>query len=373
MSEIKWVMVKTSSTTIGSELIFAEAELRRLLPVDIKWCHDSNNTTLIPTEDSNPSDLVLAIAHPWISVESRCLARLMHSLTLGFDIVEACDSRNFLPMQVPDYATFRGMERYVNAYGDPSISHINLGENSCAILRLMTVGAWNRRGNAGEVGGKVAGAYLHDVSDYFSGDRSDVIALIPETARVCLDVGGGLGNFLKLAKSRLGVETHLVELDAEIAEKARANYCADFVTSGDFLKYSGPTRFDCITFLDMLEHVEEPEQHLIHSKHLLSDGGVVIASIPNVSHWSVVADLLEGRWDYAPSGIQCITHLRFFTLKSILVLFERCGFLVEKIQPVIAQCSDNLSEDLSRLNGLKIDLDGLNAYAYLIQARLASR
>ena len=373
MADIKWVMVKTSNTTIGAELRFAEAELRRHLPADVKWCHDANNATLIQTEDVNPSDLVLAIAHPWISLESRCLARLLYSLTLGYDIVEACDSKNFLPMQEPDYATVRGMERYVDAYGDASISHINLREESCAILRLMTVDTWNSRGNLGAVGGKVAGAYLHDVSGYFSGDRSDVIAMIPESARACLDVGGGLGNFLKLAKSRLGVETHLVELDAEIAEKARGNQCADFVTSGDFLKYSAPTRFDCITFLDMLEHVEEPEQHLIHSKQLLSDGGVVIASIPNVGHWSVVVDLLEGRWDYAPAGIQCITHLRFFTLKSILALFDRCGFLVEQIQPVMAQCSDSLSADLSRLDGLKIDLNGLNAYAYLILARPSAR
>ena len=373
MADIKWVIVKTSNATKGAELRFAEAEFRRHLPGDINWCNDADNSTLFQIDDANPSDLVLVIAHPWISLESRCLARLSYSLTLGYDLVEACDSRNFLPMQTPDYATSRGMERYVDAYGDPSISPIIVGEESCAILKLMTVGAWKRRGDAGVVGGRVAGAYLHDVSGYFSGDRSDVIAMIPKQARMCLDVGGGLGNFLKLAKSRLGVETHLVELDIEIAEKARGNQCADVVTSGDFLEYSAPTRFDCITFLDMLEHVEAPEQHLIHSKQLLSDSGVVIASIPNVSHWSVVVDLLEGRWDYAPAGIQCITHLRFFTLKSILELFDKCGFLVEQIQPVIAQCSDSLSADLSRLDGLKIDLNGLNAYAYLILARPSAR
>ena len=44
---------------------------------------------------------------------------------------------------------------------------------------------------------------------------------------------------------------------------------------------------------------------------VLPPGGVVVLSVPNVGHWSVVADLLAGRWDYLPAGLVCVTHLRF--------------------------------------------------------------
>ncbi|OYT92801.1 MAG: hypothetical protein CFE43_06975 [Burkholderiales bacterium PBB3] len=339
------------------------------MPADVKWCFPAEGGGMLDIAEASTADLVLVIAHPWISLDGRCLDRLLDSLASGYDVVEACDSNNFLPMQTPDYATLRGMERYVDAQGQPSTCRLEVGGESSSLLQLMTVDALNRYGDAELIVGRVAGAYLHDASGYFSGSRSDVVAMIPDTTRVCLDVGGGLGNFLKLAKSQLGVETHLVELDCDIAEQARASKCADFVTSGDFLQYSASPVFDCITFLDMLEHVENPEKYLLHSKRLLSDNGVVIASIPNVGHWSVVVDLLEGRWDYAPAGIQCITHLRFFTLKSILELFDRCGLTVERAEPVSVPCPARWNADLRGFDGLSLDMNGLNTYAYLVVGR----
>ena len=369
MADIKWVVVKTPNATKGTELKFAEAELKRHLPADVKWCCAGEGRGVLDIAGANTADLVLVIEHPWISLDSRCLDRLLDALISGYDVVQACDSNNFLPMPIPDYATLRGMERYVDAQGQPLTCRLELSDESPPLLQLMTVGALNRHGDAELIVGKVAGAYLHDASGYFSGNRSDVVALIPDGASVCLDVGGGLGNFLKLAKSQLGVETHLVELDFDIAEKARAGKCADFVTSGDFLQYSGSPVFDCITFLDMLEHVENPEQYLLHSKQFLSDKGVVIASIPNVGHWSVVVDLLEGRWDYAPAGIHCITHLRFFTLKTILELFDRCGLAVERSEPITVPCPPRWNADLHRFDGLSLDKNGLNTYAYLVVGR----
>ena len=372
LADIKLAVVKTPNITKGIELKFAESELKRQLPAGVAW-HRAADGYLLDSFGLGSTDLVLVLAHPWISLDRHCLDRLANSLALGYDIVEACDSSNFSPMQPPDYATLRGMERYVDQHGSPSTLRIAAGAKSSALLQLMTADVFARHGDSDSdsdlITGRVFGAYLHDVSGYFSGDRSDVIAMIPDATRVCLDVGGGLGNFLKLAKAQLGVETHLVELDSEIAEQARAGKCADFVSSGDFLQYSATSQFDCITFLDMLEHVGEPERYLLHAKKLLSAGGVVIASIPNVGHWSVVVDLLEGRWDYASAGIQCVTHLRFFTLKSILELFDRSGFAVERTERVLVPCPPRWSEGLQRVDGLTLDADSLNTYAYLVVGR----
>ena len=369
MADLKWVVVKTPNITKGVELKFAESELKRHLPSGVKWLRATDECLQIDSTGWGSSDLVLVLAHPWIALDRHCIDRLANELVLGYDIVEACDSSNFSPMHPPDYATLRGMERYVDQHGSPSTLRIAAGGESSALLQLMTADAFARCGDSDLKIGRVFGAYLHDVSGYFSGERPDVIAMIPDAARVCLDVGGGLGNFLKLAKSQLGVETHLVELDSEIAEQARVGKCADFVVSGDFLQYSATTQFDCITFLDMLEHVGEPEQYLLHAKKLLSAGGVVIASIPNVGHWSVVVDLLEGRWDYASAGIQCITHLRFFTLKSILELFDRSGLTVERTERVLVPCPPRWNAGLQGFEGLTLDANSLSTYAYLVVGR----
>jgi len=43
--------------------------------------------------------------------------------------------------------------------------------------------------------------------------------------------------------------------------------------------------------------------------------------------------VLLGQWRYGHSGLLDRTHLRFFTRKSILELFESAGLVVERIAP----------------------------------------
>jgi GT2 family glycosyltransferase/Flp pilus assembly protein TadD len=86
--------------------------------------------------------------------------------------------------------------------------------------------------------------------------------------------------------------------------------------------------FDVMVCADVLEHMQDPAAFLAQARNKLSLRGEVVASIPNVRHWSVLVDLLEGRWDYQDAGILDRTHLRFFTRKSILELFGNAGLVV---------------------------------------------
>ena len=127
-------------------------------------------------------------------------------------------------------------------------------------------------------------------------------------------------------------------------------------------------KFDCITFLDVLEHTEWPAQWLVRARQLLRTDGCVIASIPNVGHWSVVADLLEGRWDYAPAGIHCITHLRFFTKVGVEQLMAEAGYEIVTIEATRSEIPEwfNLPEIGGRL---VVDREALATYSFLILAR----
>jgi len=81
--------------------------------------------------------------------------------------------------------------------------------------------------------------------------------------------------------------------------------------------------FDCIIFVDVLEHLRDPWRILQEITLFLKEGGVVVASIPNVRHYSTILNLIfKGQWPYRERGIHDKTHLRFFTLKNIKELFS---------------------------------------------------
>lgn len=51
--------------------------------------------------------------------------------------------------------------------------------------------------------------------------------------------------------------------------------------------------FDCITFNDVLEHLENPSLALTHCIKLLNDEGSLVASIPNVMFFPVMYNLIK--------------------------------------------------------------------------------
>ncbi|MBK9436395.1 MAG: class I SAM-dependent methyltransferase [Chloracidobacterium sp.] len=102
-------------------------------------------------------------------------------------------------------------------------------------------------------------------------------------------------------------------------------------------------RFDCIVFNDVLEHLVNPEIALNDSKKYLSDEGVLVASIPNILHFYQIWSILkEQDWKYEESGILDNTHLRFFTKKSIIRMFEEHGYKVVRIEGINLALGSNI-------------------------------
>lgn len=366
MINIEWVLVRTVACVRAIEFEFAVSELRRQLPARAKWLFGDEAVQLQVGGSVDPSAVVLLLEHPWLTLERRCLERLCEALEQGYDVVEACDSLYPVPMAFGGYATLRGMERFVDAQPFGVAVPDSGADTRGALVRLTRVAELGRISSAATKVGRVSGAFAHDVSSYFGSDRAEVLALIPPSSHLFLDIGGGEGNFLRLVKTSRGGETHLVELDQDAANVALKNNGVDHVWSGDFLNYQSSLKFDCISFLDMLEHVVNADRYLAHARTLLSTNGVVLVSIPNVGHWSVIADLIEGRWDYVPAGIHCITHLRFFTEKTIRDLFDRADFDVERIERVLVPGPATWIETWHASSGLIADRASLDTYAFLV-------
>jgi len=92
--------------------------------------------------------------------------------------------------------------------------------------------------------------------------------------------------------------------------------------------------FDVVLAGDVLEHLRNPAAALDDVLTRLRPGGDLILSIPNVTHADVRLHLLEGRFDYAESGLLDRTHLRWFTRASLRRLLANAGMVAVDLRRV---------------------------------------
>ena len=339
-------------------------------------------TALAEAQGRPDSDRVLLLAHAQLLVADGTLALLAGALEDGADIA-LCYGAAHPPAHLPpDYCTVRGLERYAHAMarvvagesvilsrlegpatGDCLASMTRLGALRAVAQGLSLRGRWQ------------PGCFVHDFSAYHQGfqGRSEMVDWIPMGAHRVLDVGGGEGHFLHTLRTERGCETHLSEFSSAICALAASR--VDHAWPGDFLDIEptglpdgGRGAFDAIAFLDSLEHAPEPARWLAKAHSLLRDGGAVVGSVPNVGHWSVLADLMEGRWDYCPVGIHCVTHLRFFTRRTLLDLLDRSGFVLESIETTTVASPPSWKDHWLATPGLKTESAEMDAYAFVFRA-----
>ena len=181
----------------------------------------------------------------------------------------------------------------------------------------------------------ISDKYKKKDPSYFQCERHEMLAFVPQDSNVILDVGCGAGNFAQTLKLERNAEVWGIELDQSAglvaAQKIDKVIIGNFNSKLDIPKYS----FDCIVFNDVLEHLEDPYSALSFCKELLTNKGVIIASIPNVRYFNNIWDLLVHKnWEYTEWGILDKTHLRFFTYRSIISMFKKEGYQVELIKGI---------------------------------------
>jgi len=170
----------------------------------------------------------------------------------------------------------------------------------------------------------------------YIGKRNDILNLIPDGVGKVLDVGCSVGSLGSKIKQKWGAEVVSIEANEQMAKIAKGKL--DRVIIGDVEKinltdYLVPDYFDCIIFADILGHLKNPWGVLKSATNFLNNEGVIIASIPNVRHYTTIINLaIEGYWPYRERGIHDKTHLRFFTLKNIREMFENGGLKIVRIE-----------------------------------------
>lgn len=204
----------------------------------------------------------------------------------------------------------------------------------------------------------------HQFIDYYGEVRSDILPFVPPEAREILEVGCGRGATGRLLQERLGCRVTGVELNPVVAEEAARHLHR--VVQGDVQTLDLDGRYDVVIALELVEHLVDSERFLARVRELLAPGGRAIFSIPNVGHWSIVDDLLAGRWDYLPIGLLCYTHYRFFTHRSLADWLRRSGLEHFEIIPQRTELPDRFA---GLTGAFEIDAESLSTKGFYVIVR----
>jgi 2-polyprenyl-3-methyl-5-hydroxy-6-metoxy-1,4-benzoquinol methylase len=150
-----------------------------------------------------------------------------------------------------------------------------------------------------------------------------------------LDIGCACGDFGVLLNEGKSCRVSGLDYDADSLALASTTGAYQFLEQADLNFYDVNRHpewegyFDCITFLDVLEHLVTPGDCLIKLLNFLKPGGHAIISLPNLAFGDIKLGLLNNEFCYSTTGILDNTHLRFYTYKSI------AGFLAKSRLVVI--------------------------------------
>jgi 2-polyprenyl-3-methyl-5-hydroxy-6-metoxy-1,4-benzoquinol methylase len=212
-------------------------------------------------------------------------------------------------------------------------------------------------------------AYLHRYGAMDASAREDLAARVPAGARSVLDVGCSQGATAPALRARGVTRIVGIEPDAEDAAQAARVYDRVLSVTLEEVAEDWKGAFDAILFGDVLEHLEDPSDALARVRPWLSPKGVVIASVPNSGHWSIVDDLLRGRFDYVPYSLLSGTHVRLFTRRTLTDLFEAAGYRVEDLATTLLPASPAGRPRLERLQSLPGASADLEVAEFLAVAR----
>ena len=286
----------------------------------------------LPANPPDDAEAVLVLRSCRVLIGRASLHRMREELATNSDdgggAVYATDLTTTGPEASSDLFTLADFEQAEATWlaGDAT-SPVPLpsGEGTFAAALLSTAAA-SRLASGDRLAGPRAGL-CYEFIDYYGGERADVLPLLPPELgpeSSVLEVGCGRGATAALIKERFGCRTVGIELNPEAAVAAESRL--DRVIHGDVQTVEPEEEFDAIVAFELFEHLTDGQAFLERAAGWLGPGGRMVFSVPNVGHYSVVEDLIAGRWDYIPMGLLCATHVRFFTRRTLEDWLRAAGF-----------------------------------------------
>src|SRR3989344_1967503 len=168
-----------------------------------------------------------------------------------------------------------------------------------------------------------------------SGGRVRILdKLIPNNIKTVLDIGCSSGDLARILKTKnmivSGVDISPVALDVA-RPYLNDSFCFDIQLDEWPVKLMGQ-KFDLIVASEVIEHVFQPSDLLEKVKLLIGKGGCLIITTPNFLFWKNRFKMLFGKFRYEQKGLLDFGHIRFFTLKTAIEIFNKTGFIIQQEQ-----------------------------------------
>ena len=136
--------------------------------------------------------------------------------------------------------------------------------------------------------------------------------------KTLLDIGCGKGDVLELAKSK-GIEAYGIEPDLTLIKLGKQLYGELDIKPSTLQDFKPTQKYDCITMIDVLEHIEDDLAQLKKIKKMLNKGGRLIVVVPSPP-W------LYGQRD------RKVGHFRRYSKKQLMAKLVSMGYKIDKIQ-----------------------------------------
>ncbi|MBE7217286.1 MAG: methyltransferase domain-containing protein [Caulobacteraceae bacterium] len=174
-------------------------------------------------------------------------------------------------------------------------------------------------------------------TSYYGNFNPELLRWTPLAARDVLELGCGEGA-LAAAYKRRNPAARYTAIEAHAPSAALARARVDRLVEADIQAmdaeaFAALGSFDAVVMGDVLEHLADPWAVLRQLHDVLREDGALVLSVPNAGHWSVAAELLNGRWPAHDSGLFDRTHLRWFTLDSLRRILADAGFATLRARP----------------------------------------
>ncbi|AGX88708.1 type 12 methyltransferase [Candidatus Symbiobacter mobilis] len=173
-----------------------------------------------------------------------------------------------------------------------------------------------------------------------------VLGCVPPAAKRVVHLSSGSGGLLRAYKQTYP-DSHCTGVYADrLACSLAESSCDVLVEVADVAALASVDldalgAADCWILEDLLECIADPWDFLRRLRKVMPATATVVAYVPNVQHWMMLAKLAIGDFRYAQVELLRKSQLRFFSRLTLLETFQECGFRITGGFPRIHPGIDN--------------------------------
>jgi len=160
-------------------------------------------------------------------------------------------------------------------------------------------------------------------ADIFRKIIKKIDRLVPDRGKL-LDVGAAVGNFIKIAQDD-GWQTTGLEINESAAAFIKEKLGLE-AKAIDLLDHNDQIKYRVVTFIDTLEHLNEPLDYLKKACLILENNGIIYLRVPNIKLHLLKTKIMRS-FNRHYQGLELPSHICHFSPQTLKLILEKSGFV----------------------------------------------